>query len=214
MSVRVRQGAQVACAILVCANLPVAAAEEHPGQEASTGTFSPESLFARGRYEAALSGGIMFSPFIADSNRPTLNYSVTGLQLGYMLSDVKGDGWWRGNYELAGEGFGSAVLHGPGGYIAGGTIWLRHNFVPRRAWALVPYFQAGAGAVSTDIERELVGEQFNFNLDLGLGVRYFVSSHWSVSLEYRYQHISNANLGRNNIGINAQGPILGVSCFF
>jgi hypothetical protein len=59
-----------------------------------------------------------------------------------------------------------------------------------------------------------LGQPFNFNLDLGVGVRYFVGRNWALNLEYRYQHISNANLGAKNLGINAAGPILGISCFF
>ena len=70
-------------------------------------------------------------PFSGPSaNRPPINYTFTGVQLGYMLGDVKGDGWWRGNFELAGEGFGSAIFEGDGSYISGGTLWLRYNFVP------------------------------------------------------------------------------------
>jgi len=37
---------------------------------------------------------------------------------------------------------------------------------------------------------------------------------WALNLEYRYQHISNANIGPKNLGINASGPFLGASCFF
>ncbi len=131
-----------------------------------------------------------------------------------MLGDVKARAWWRGNFEVAGEGFGSAIFEGPGGYIAGGTLWLRYNFVPKCSCGFVPYFQAGGGGVSTDIDRGIVGQPFNFNLDLGVGVRYLAGRNWSISLEYRYQHISNADLGVRNLGINAGGPILGVSYFF
>ena len=130
-----------------------------------------------------------------------------------MLGGVKGTGWWRGNFEVVGEGFGSGIYEGPGSYIAGATVWLRYNFV-RPTCRLVPYVQAGAGLTSTDIDRGLVGEPFNFNLELGVGVRYFLSERWALALEYRYQHISNANIGAENVGINAQGPILGVSFLF
>jgi opacity protein-like surface antigen len=146
--------------------------------------------------------------------RPTIDYSFTSLQLGYMLGDVKGRGWCRGNFELVGEGFGSAVFEGPGGYIAGGTLWLRYNFVPRSSIGLVPYAQAGGGVLSTDIDHSIVGDPFNFNLDAGVGVRYLAGRNWSISLEFRYQHISNANVNHRNLGINAAGPILGVSYFF
>ena len=44
--------------------------------------------------------------------------------------------------------------------------------------------------------------------------RYVLARHWSLDLEYRYQHISNANLAGHNLGINAHGPVLGISYFF
>jgi opacity protein-like surface antigen len=156
-------------------------------------------LFASGRYELGLTSGVLFSPVGVEQNRPTINYAITGIQVGRML--------------VVGEGFGSAVFEGPGSYIAGITVWLRYNFV-RPGWRFVPYVQGGAGLLSTDIDRGLVGQPFNFNLDLGVGMRYFIAPRWSVNLEYQFQHISNANLGKSNIGINSQGPILGISYFF
>jgi lipid A 3-O-deacylase len=208
------RGVCIAWGLLLLLDWPLALAGEDAAAAAQGRALSPDHLFGRGHYEAAFTSGVFFSPFVATQNRPTIDYSFTGLQLGYMLSDVKGSGWWRGNFELAGEGFGSAVFEGPGGYIAGGTLWLRYNFLPRIAPRFVPYVQAGAGILSTDIDHGIVGQPFNFNLDLGVGARYFIARNWALSLEYRYQHISNANLGRNNVGINACGPVLGISCFF
>src|SRR5206468_1803304 len=128
-------------------------------------------------------------------------------------TEVEETGWLRGNLELAGEAFGSGIFEGPGGYVAGATFWVRYNLL-RPSSHLIPYAQAGGGVALTDIDRRIVGQPFNFNLDLGLGTRYLFASHWSLNLEYRYQHISNANLGHHNLGINGHGPILGVSFFF
>ncbi len=187
------------------------AAENAPLPSAASAAPDP---FAYGQYEAALNAGVLFSPIGSAHNRPTINYTLTSAELGIMLNRPKGDGWWHGNFEALGEGFGSAIFDGPGNYIAGATLWLRYNFVPRKHPRLVPYVQGGGGITFTDIDRDFVGQAFNFNLDLGCGLRYFIADHWSLSLEYRYQHISNANLGQHNIGINSQGPILGVSYFF
>jgi opacity protein-like surface antigen len=204
----------IVSAFLYLLNSQLAALGGSPGEGAEAGASAYESFFSAGRYEAGLTGGAFFSPFPPCANRPTINYSFPSLSLGYMLGDVKGDGWWRGNFELAGEAFGSSIFNGPGTYIAGGTLWLRYNFVPRRSGGIVPYVQAGGGAVSTDIDRGIVGQPFNFNLDAAAGVRYFFAQDWSVNLEYRYQHISNANTGPNNLGINSCGPFLGISHFF
>ncbi len=192
-------------------NLPSVGATNEPAPPNEG--FSTDALFKTGRFEGGVNSGVMFSPFIATYQRPTINYTVTGMQVGYMLSDVKGTNWLRGNFEVAGEGFGSAIFDGPGSYIAGVTVWGRYNFVPVKS-RFVPFAEAGLGLTSTDIDREIVGQPFNFNLDLGLGTRYFLSQKWALTLEYRFQHISNANTGRHNLGINAQGPVLGVAHVF
>jgi opacity protein-like surface antigen len=170
-------------------------------------------LFEYGRYEIALNNGVLFSPFVATGGRPHINYTVTELQFGCMLSDVKHAGWLSGNLELLGAGAGGTVFTGAGNYVAGGTAWLRYNFVQEKQ-KLVPYAQLGAGISFTDLDRRVLGQNFNFNLNLGVGVRYLLAPNWSVSLEYRYQHISNADMAKKNIGINADGPMLGVAYLF
>jgi opacity protein-like surface antigen len=176
-------------------------------------TTSRTNLFAHGESEVTLANGVMFSP-MGNVHRPTVNYTVTEMQFGYMLSNAKGDGWWHGNFETALSGFGSAIYDGPGDFIAGATLWLRYNFVPRGSSRLTPFLQGGAGVTWTDLDHDFVGQAFNFNLQLAAGARFFIADHWSLNLEYRYQHISNAGMGEHNVGINAQGPILGLSYFF
>jgi opacity protein-like surface antigen len=169
-------------------------------------------FFSCGRFEAAVTSGVLFSPFIP-TGRPPANYTQSALQLGYMLTDPVRLGFLRGNLEIAGEAFGGAIFKGEGSYVTGGTVWLRGNLVIERS-RFVPYVQAGAGLTCTDVNRDLTGQNFNFNLDLGAGVRYFVTRNCSVNLEYRYQHISNARMSNNDLGVNAHGPMLGLSFFF
>lgn len=181
--------------------------------EAPQGSSGVEELFQRGRYELSLNSGVLFSPALSDRSRPSVNYTLTEVQYGWMLSDVKEWGWFRGNCEVAGEVFGGDVIDGKGNYLGGIAVWLRHNFV-QPDWRVVPYVQAGLGLTETDIDRRLIGQAFNFNIDVGAGFRYFVAPNWSVNLEYRYQHISNAKLSNKDIGVNAHGPMLGVSYLF
>ena len=174
---------------------------------------SAENHFQKGSFEASAGAGILFSPFLATANRPTIDYELTELQLGYMLTPVRGSCFWRGNVEVAVSAFGGPLVTGQGSYVAGATAWLRYNFVPHlRHWA--PFVQVGAGLTSTDLDRRVEGQDFNFNLNLGVGTRYFISRDWSVNVEYRYQHISNANMSSHNLGVNADGPMVSVSWFF
>lgn len=199
--------------LLFLTSLPTEAQAGGSRSTASANDATGVGPFEGLRYEATLTSGLLFSPFLATGGRPTINYTITEVQFGYMLSDVKGDGWSRGNFELVGEGFGSGIFEGDGSFIAGVTVWLRYNFVPP-GWRFVPFAQAGLGLTSTDIDHKIVGQPFNFNLELGIGTRYLLSQHWSLNVEYRYQHISNADTGAHNIGINAHGPVLGVSYLF
>lgn len=182
-------------------------------EERSANLFPTDLLFQKPGDELSFNSGVLFSPVVATYKRPVINYTLTEVQYGLMASNIRGAGVWRGNLEVVGEGFGSAIFQGSGSYIAGITIWARYNFV-HPGWRFVPYAQAGAGFVSTDIDHHIVGQPFNFNLDLGAGTRVFLTEHWALDLEGRYQHVSNANMGRRNLGINAAGPMLGLSYFF
>jgi hypothetical protein len=190
------------------------AAEESPLKELPPLAFSsPTNLFMAHQMEIAGASGIIWSPFGNPESRPVCNYTLSYLQVGYMLSDRRDCGILSGNFEFCAEAFGGGIFEGTGDYVAGYTLWGRYNFV-HPGWRLVPFLQAGAGMAWTDVGAPLTGQLFNFNLDLGMGFRYFVARQWSVNLEYRFQHISNARLDTWDLGINAQGPIFGVSFFF
>src|SRR5579871_3524240 len=140
-----------------------------------------ENPFQRGKYELNLSSGIMISPIGADRNRPTLNYTLSGIEFGWMLTDVSHNGWFRGNLEVTGQIIGGAVYFGPGNYLAGATAWARYNFVPQQHWQVIPYIQGGAGAEAIDMDTRLVGGGFAFNLNVGVGARYLVANNWSIN---------------------------------
>ena len=172
-----------------------------------------DSHFQKGLFETSLGSGAMFSPFITGMNRPKLDYTVTEVQFGYMLTDAAGPAFLRGNCEIAGSLFGGGIFEGEGTYVSGTTIWLRYNFVPRNS-RFAPYMEGGAGLTLTDLNRQIENQNFNFNLNLGAGVRCFFARSWSLNLEARFQHISNANMSSRNVGVNAFGPVLSVSYFF
>jgi opacity protein-like surface antigen len=130
-----------------------------------------------------------------------------------MATDLNHWGWARGNLEALGEAHGGAIFEGKGNYVSGLSIYGRYNLVPQ-GWRVSPYAQIGLGLTLTDVDRHLEGENFNFNIDFGLGLRYLMSKHWSLNLECRFQHISNADLSNHNLGVNGIGPMLGVSYLF
>ena len=70
-------------------------------------------------------------------------------------------------------------------------------------------------AEASSINRQMFGAtQFNFTAQLGGGVQLFTSSRrTAIDLGYKYHHISNANLGNQNPGMDSHMLFVGVSLF-
>lgn len=76
---------------------------------------------------------------------------------------------------------------------------------------VTPYLTAGAGVLYAEINRRETGADINFNLSVAAGAKYAVSDRWSLVLEYRHIHISNAGLDEPNSGLNTNTFLAGVS---
>jgi hypothetical protein len=60
--------------------------------------------------------------------------------------------------------------------------------------------------------RQIFGAtQFNSTAQLGAGVPVFTSRHHSIDFGYKYHHISNANPGRINLGLDPHVVLVAVS---
>lgn len=196
----------VGCLGCLC---PLIAAENKDGVSVDSAWMEN---FKTGERELSVGGVALFSPCLRLERRPAINYAGPVVRLGYMLSDAEDHGAWSGNFEGLVEGYATTIFKGQGDYMAGTTLWIRYNFLPD--WKVTPYFQGGAGLTFTDVDRNVLGQTFNFNLNLALGVRYFINPRCSVNAEYRYQHVSNAGMSDVNLGVDAQGGMLSVSWFY
>jgi len=58
------------------------------------------------------------------------------------------------------------------------------------------------------------GQDFNLNWLLNLGLRFKTRRGWEWSVSAYFQHISNRNMDEINPGLNALGPLLGLSWKF
>jgi hypothetical protein len=94
-------------------------------------------------------------------------------------------------------------------YGAGGSpIGIQVNFLHYKR--IQPFVTSGGGFLY--FNRQMFGAtQFNFTAQLGAGVQVFTSKHHSIDFGYRYHHISNANLGRINPGMDSHVVFVGVS---
>lgn len=139
--------------------------------------------------------------------------ALTKLLIGRVTSDVVATNkWYRGNWEVLGELFGGGQFEPQKAYVIGVTPALRYDFATGTRW--VPFFDVGAGVTATDIGHPDLGGKFQFNLQTGPGLNWFIRSHTVLTLQYRFMHISNASLENPDHGLNTSVLYGGISWFF
>jgi len=139
--------------------------------------------------------------------------ALASISYGYMLGPVKGaDHWYRGNWEVRGEVFGGGQFSPEPDWLVGLTPHLRYNFATGTRW--VPFFDTGAGVSATSIGAPDLSRTFQFNLQAGTGVRWFLRNNVALSLEVRYLHVSCAGMNTPNQGLNNVNGMVGVTWFF
>jgi len=153
--------------------------------------------------------GYVISPVVfGTSSRPDLNYVMTNVRVEWMR--------FAKNFRMLTEATYSKTTTGPSGYLVGGTFLLRYDFEP--IGKLIPYAQAGAGILYTNLERDysqdLVGNEIEFNPQASLGLRYAIHKKLSLDVEGMFHHVSNAGLGDRNTGVNGIGCLVGVTYYW
>ncbi|HBZ71911.1 MAG TPA: hypothetical protein DEP35_20170 [Deltaproteobacteria bacterium] len=78
---------------------------------------------------------------------------------------------------------------------------------------MVPFIEAGAGILGTDLDLRGQSDGFNFSVQGGTDLHYFVLPRLAVTAEARLHHISNAGLRVPNNGINDCLFLVGASFF-
>lgn len=92
----------------------------------------------------------------------------------------------------------------------GSPIALQANFLHDRR--VQPILFSGGGFLAFN-QRMFYATKFNFTAELGAGVQVFTSRHHSIDFGYKYHHISNANRGNTNPGMDSHVLFIGVSYF-
>jgi hypothetical protein len=96
--------------------------------------------------------------------------------------------------------------------IGGSPIGAQVNFVRYRH--IEPFLTSGGGFLYFNHRMFGTTQQFNFTAQLGGGVQLFTSSRrTAIDLGYKYHHISNANLGNQNPGLDSHMLFVGLSLF-
>jgi lipid A 3-O-deacylase len=175
--------------------------------------------FEKGAHEIEFGIGVFGSPWSeGTAKRPDMAFAIGELRAGWMLTDVRGDGVFRGNWEFVFDVFGAGIFDGPGDVLVGAEVLLRYNFIQPGS-RLVPFIQIGGGGVYSDASdddaiQHLIGSDLSFILEGEIGLRWKVRERCAIHCGIDYRHISNAGLAHHNAGVNALGGLIGLSIFY
>ncbi len=184
-------------------------------QEPEQEDFTARDRVTKGTLEFGAMAGY-WKAFDAFHNPPSTNREAVYFlgQFGKVLTDEIGSGgWYAGNAELLIEPMAAYYWEPFDASAFGATLVLKYNFLDFGRW--MPFWEGGAGGLWTDLAPDIDEQstRWNFILQTGVGVSYFVNPKMALTTEGRFHHISNANLGNRNTGINAWQINVGVSFF-
>ena len=193
---------------------PVAGVATFDGaQPVATGI---EAAFQAGATTTQLLAGLYASGLWGPRSRQ-YNYVPVSVRQGVMTTSPEDHWWGHGNYECLFDVTGAAVTTRYGNWFAGSTFFARANWV-EPGWSVVPYLQAGTGAVYNDAYKDqtqrALGQGLEFYLHLEAGLKYFIAPNLSLDIEGGLQHQSNGGLASRNYGINCYGGAVGLTYYF
>jgi len=175
-----------------------------------------EDFIHGGQWDVIVADGFYSMAAWPRLRHPLYSFNETDLQLGYMFP-VWGNSFYRGNFEGLAHLFLWESTREHSGILGGGALDLHYNFV-QPGWRLVPYIGASLGLSGNDLyvqqNQNIIGGPFEFVLQAKVGARYFVGRNWGFLLEVGYQHVSNDNIYKRNVGVNQTGGRFGVFCTF
>lgn len=138
--------------------------------------------------------------------------ALISLSYGHMWGPVLGkDRWYRGNIEYRVELFGGAQYSPSSEWLVGLTPHLRYNFATGTRW--IPFLDGGAGVTGTGIQHPDLGGTFEFNLQIGGGMHWFVRDNLALTGEVKYMHMSCAGIDKPNRGLNDVIGWIGLTLF-
>jgi hypothetical protein len=137
----------------------------------------------------------------------------SGIRYGWILTDPKGPGFLKGQFEYAVDLVPVFVIHQRGNTAYGAAVNpldLKWNFEPHGH--IVPYVEIGGGALITNSEIPPGSSRLNFESAAGGGLHVLVGKlNWTADV--RYVHISNGGREPINPGINTIQLRVGVGLF-
>ena len=170
------------------------------------------SGFCKGTTELGASAQYVVGAKIFGTSQ-THNLVLGSVRYGKVLSDVVGENTcWAGNWEVLGELFGGTQIEPRNTSLVALDGFIRYDFATGTRF--IPFFQGGVGVMYTDIGYPDLGSDFEFNEKAGIGLHYFFTPRFAITVEARFMHISNAGISKHNLGVNTVPVSIGLSYFF
>ena len=146
---------------------------------------------------------------------PSTNRSAVFIRprIGMVVTDEIQAGLLTGNLEVLAEPFFALFTQPFSAEAAGGTLVFKYNLLSFGRW--MPFWDAGVGMLWTNLAPRIPEQSTPLNLliETGPGVQYFMTEQTALTFGVRYSHISNAETGQRNTGLNAVLPYVGLSWF-
>src|ERR1700751_2798373 len=173
------------------------------------------AMLAQGRPEAGGTEYQIWSGGGHSVSGGTANTGVfnIGLRYGWVLTNLHGPGFVRGNFEYAVDAVPLFLVFQPANTAYGvgiNPLGLKWDFVPHGR--LLPYAELGGGMLFTKHDVPTGTSSVNFTPAAAFGM-HILGSEINWNLELRYMHISNAGLSSPNPGINTLQVRLGLGAF-
>jgi lipid A 3-O-deacylase len=137
-----------------------------------------------------------------------------GIRLGKVLTDDHGGSFLRGNFEWAADLIPLYYIRQSNNNAFGGgfnPLNLKWNFT--NSTHAIPYLELGGGVLFTNTEVPIGTSTVNFMTHGAVGLHLFVRPGQALTVNTRFEHISNAGLATPNPGINSIQFSAGFSWF-
>ena len=181
----------------------------------SFGAVEAQNIMKFGTVELGMQTGYWHA-FTGIGNSDYSNRSAVFVlpQIGVVVTDKLDLGYFSGAIEVLAEPVGAHFFQPFSASLAGFSIVGRYTFLEFGAW--MPYWDFGMGVSWTDLAPRIPEEStpFEFLLETGPGIQYFITQNFALTGALRMHHISNANIGQRNTGINSVLGLIGVSYYF
>ena len=133
------------------------------------------------------------------------------LRYGRVLRSNVGSSWYTGRHDLLVEIPVHVVLRPDLAPMFGMNFLASYFFSSNKKTG--PYFFAGGGPVYTEADIPGLGSNLNGNYQAGMGFVFRIEKRYSLNMEYRFHHISNAGTRDPNVPLNSSKVLLGITFF-